>query len=258
VLTSMVVSWWWRILAVAEKGVPFLCRKEKREKAWESFRSELHSVVQHMKSYSGGVRYQSKEDFASLALETPPTVEIPVPQRRRSFAEVMMSSKVSEPQLLLTKPITKLSKRAEVEVVQKPKMPVKFDVLQSDAPKAGTAKHAKVMMGHSDFAYAGEGDGLDCQRISLRDTLECIKRDVEKCLVWMDSGILNLPCGLMGSAPKISIAARGDGPAKRKTKLGILGSRPKVVFKPIAGRRVLGQPKSPGLPKLQGFSKASG
>jgi hypothetical protein len=108
----------------------------RKGEGWEAFRSELRSMVNHMKTNKGGDKCPSKKDHGSMPIEPPLTVKVPEPPRRRSFADTMMSSSnVSELLTLTTRPNTKLLKRAELVAVQKSRVPVTFDVLQSDTPK---------------------------------------------------------------------------------------------------------------------------
>lgn len=95
-----------------------------------------------------------------------------------------------------------------------------------------------------DIVYFGES----LNRCSFRNTLTCIKMDMERCLKWLDLGLSPCVCGLMGPAPKplnevprepklsseglvvnTGVKAREY---KEKAKMGFVGPQPKFYFKP--------------------------
>jgi hypothetical protein len=88
----------------------------RKGEGWSSFRSELCSVVKHMKEYKGVDKPPTKKDHASMSFEPPRTVKLPEPPQRRSFAEMLVSSSnVVKPLTLLTRHTTKQRKWPELE-----------------------------------------------------------------------------------------------------------------------------------------------
>jgi hypothetical protein len=111
-------------------------------------------------------------------------------------------------------------------------------VLQSDKACAGAAlpvEKTKGFLGASASSSEKSGGFFeDTPKLSIRDTLLRIRRDVEICLAWLDSGPSPLSSGLLDPSNKTSAAGfnkvRAASPPKKKPKFGALGSRPKIIF----------------------------
>jgi hypothetical protein len=100
----------------------------------------------------------------------------------------------------------------------------------------------------SDIAFEEDSHlfGDYSERVSFKNTLNRILVDVEKCLKWLDSGLCPCASGLLGPAPKPFVKAHmrqslpADpvrGSSSKEKKKGLLGLKPKVVFKPVLDKR---------------------
>ncbi|GLT60900.1 hypothetical protein SLA2020_336410, partial [Shorea laevis] len=228
-------------------------------------------MVNFLKSSNGNGRKFPKSVKSSTVEES--KLQDPLPSKRRSYAEVMKKMPVNlkaqpkmpeNPFVLLRRPASepKMPERTPVQllakhglkprIAPKPKTPAPPKPQDSRTPARlsvlgnGADKVDPLPLGRdgsdTPFEDFGHAFGDKSERASFRNTLIRLKRDVEKCLKWVDSGLSPCVCGLLGPAPKPTLEAHvrqplPAGPERggslKEKKKGFLGRKPKVTFKPV-------------------------
>ncbi|GLT54777.1 hypothetical protein SLA2020_279470 [Shorea laevis] len=241
-------------------------------------------MVNFLKSSNGNGRNFSKSAKASTVEESKFQDPLPSKRRsyaevmkkncKKEFkmpVSLKAQPKMPEnPFVLLRRPASELPKMPERTPVQflakhdpkprpapKPKAPVPFPpkIQGSRTPASlsvlgnGADKVDSLPLGRdgsdTPFEDFGHPFGENSERASFRNTLNRLKRDVEKCLKWVDSGLCPCVCGLLGPAPKPTLEAHvrqplPAGPVRggslKEKKKGFLGRKPKVMFKPVSNK----------------------
>jgi hypothetical protein len=223
----------------------------------------------------------NRRSFAEVMMQNcPETLHLPKSAMKSMKVPVSLTAQQKnnsvKPFVLMKRPASELPKMPERPPVQPLKAPAKYESKRRPAPKPkpklpesflpkiqgssfpaslsglgnGADKVDLLRLGRdgSDIASEVNGHpfGENPERVSFRNTLNRLKRDVERCLKWVDSGLCPCVCGLLGPAPKPSVKAHVHQPLPadpvrggscKEKKKGLLGLKPKVIFKPILNKR---------------------